>query len=101
MKHVGMRPSCWCFIGSSNKELIAQWAQDRGEDSDFFRVRELGLPPNTDDSLFIDMERIFDAQKRRVAALHDELLIAGVDLAWGRDDFNVPLRGLKARKLSY
>lgn len=47
------------------------------------------------------MERIFDAQKRRVAALHEELLIAGVDLAWGGADFNVPLRRLKARKLSY
>lgn len=47
MKHVGMPPSCWCFIWSSNKELIAQWAQDRGEDSDCFRVRVLGLPPPT------------------------------------------------------
>lgn len=67
----------------------------------FLPRARVGITPNTDDSLFIDMERIFDAQKRRVAALHDELLIAGVDLAWGRDDFNVPLRGLKARKLSY
>lgn len=73
----------------SNKELIEQWRQDRGEDSDFFRVRVLGLPPRVDDSQFIDLERITDAQKREVVTLHDEPLIAGVDLAWGGEDFNV------------
>ena len=73
----------------SNKELIEQWRQDHGEDSDFFRVRVLGLPPRADDSQFIDMDRINAAQKRQVATLLDEPLIAGVDLAWGGDDENV------------
>jgi hypothetical protein len=85
----------------SNKELIEQWRQDRGEDSDFFRVRVLGLPPTVDDSQFIDIERITEAQKRQVAVLNDEPLIAGVDLAWGGEDFNVVRfrRGKDARSI--
>ncbi len=73
----------------SNKELIEQWREDHGEDSDFFRVRVLGLPPRADDSQFIDMDRINAAQKRQVHVLGDEPLIAGVDLAWGGADSNV------------
>ena len=73
----------------SNKELIQEWIEDRGEDSDFVRVRVKGIPPRADDSQFIDMDRITEAQKREVFALSDEPLIAGVDLAWGGSDNNV------------
>jgi hypothetical protein len=85
----------------SNKELIKQWAEDRGEDSDFFRVRVLGLPPNTDDAAFIDMDRIVEAQKRQVVVLDNEPLVAGVDLAWGGEDWNVVRfrRGRDARSI--
>jgi len=85
----------------SNKELIEQWRQDRGEDSDFFRVRVLGLPPSSDDSQFIDLERIVEAQKRPVYLLEDENLICGVDLAWGGEDWNVVSfrRGRDARSI--
>jgi hypothetical protein len=85
----------------SNKELIEQWRVDRGDDSDFFRVRVLGLPPTTDDAQFIDLERIIEAQKRQAVALDDEPLIAGVDLAWGGEDFNVVRfrRGKDARSI--
>lgn len=73
----------------SNKLLIDEWITDRGEDSDFVRVRVKGIPPRADDSQFIDMDRINEAQKRSVAVLSDEPLIAGVDLAWGGEDENV------------
>lgn len=73
----------------SNKELIAEWITDKGEDSDFVRVRVKGIPPRADDSQFIDMERITAAQKREVVCLPDEPLLAGADLAWGGDDDNV------------
>lgn len=73
----------------SNKELIAEWIADRGEDSDFVRVRVKGIPPRADDSQFIDMDRITAAQNRSVLTLPDEHLIAGVDLAWGGSDSNV------------
>lgn len=85
----------------SNKELIAQWAHDRGEDSDFFRVRVLGLPPSADDAQFIDLERIREAQRRQVVTVENEPLIAGVDLAWGGEDWNVIRfrRGKDARSI--
>ena len=73
----------------SNKELIAEWIADRGEDSDFVRVRVKGVPPRADDSQFIDMDRILAAQRREVAVLDDEPLICGVDLSWGGNDKNV------------
>jgi len=83
----------------SNKELIAEWELDYGTDSDFFRVRVLGLPPKASDSQFIDMSRILKAQKRDVRIADSEPLIAGVDLAWGGEDKNVVRfrRGNEAR----
>ncbi len=85
----------------SNKELINEWIQDRGEDSDFVRVRVRGLPPRADDSQFIDMDRINQAQRRDVFTLSEEPLIAGVDLAWGGEDNNVVRfrRGKDARSI--
>jgi hypothetical protein len=85
----------------SNKELIEQWRQDRGEDSDFFRVRVFGLPPNADDAQLIELPRIVEPQKRQVAVLPNEPLVAGVDLAWGGADWNVVRfrRGKDARSI--
>jgi hypothetical protein len=73
----------------SNKQLIADWAQDYGEGSDFFRVRVLGLPPAASESQFIDAERVSQAQQRSPIVLPDEPLVAGVDFAWGGADENV------------
>lgn len=70
----------------TNKEQIAEWAQDYGEDSDFFRVRVLGLPPAASDLQFIDTATVAAAQKRQVLVLPDEPLIAGLDLARGGSD---------------
>jgi hypothetical protein len=60
-----------------------------------------GLPPNADDSQFIDLQRIVEAQKRQVAVLDNEPLVAGVDLAWGGEDFNCVRfrRGKDARSI--
>lgn len=85
----------------TNKAQIAEWAQDYGEDSDFFRVRVLGLPPNASDAQFIDQRRVSDAQSRTVESLVDEPLVAGCDLAWGGSDHNVIRfrRGRDARSI--
>ena len=85
----------------TNKEQIKEWAEDYGEDSDFFRVRVLGLPPSASDAQFIDQNRVLDAQKRSVVVLPDEPLVAGADLAWGGGDDNVVRfrRGLDARSI--
>jgi hypothetical protein len=88
-------------VPGTNKEQIAEWEQDHGENSDFFRVWVRGLPPITGDIQFIDSERVWEAQKREVSVLPDEPLILGIDLARGGEDDNV-LRyrqGLDARSI--
>jgi hypothetical protein len=85
----------------TNKEQIKEWAEDYGEDSDFFRVRVLGLPPSASDAQFIDQGRVLEAQRRQVVVLPDEPLVAGADLAWGGGDDNVIRfrRGFDARSI--
>lgn len=86
----------------TNKAQIAEWQQDYGEDSDFFRVRVRGLPPNAAELQFIDAERVRSAQSRSVAELPDTPLVAGCDLAWGGSDDNVIRfrRGMDARSIA-
>jgi len=71
------------------------------EDSDFFRVRVLGIHPNASDAQFIDQDRVRSAQRREVWLLGDEPLVAGADLAWGGSDDNVIRfrRGLDGRSI--
>ncbi len=86
----------------TNKAQIEEWATDYGEDSDFFRVRVLGLPPSASDAQFIDQNRVLEAQRRQVVVLPDEPLVAGADLAWGGGDDNVIRfrRGSDARSIA-
>jgi len=67
----------------ANKDLIAEWLEDYGEDSDFFRVRVRGLPPNASELQFIDAARIHQAQTNVPYVLGSEPLIAGVDVSGG------------------
>ena len=85
----------------TNKDQIAEWAQDYGEDSDFFRVRVRGLPPSASDLQFIDSATVAAAQRRQVVILPDEPLIAGLDLARGGSDECVLRfrRGMDARSI--
>lgn len=69
-----------------NKKQIAEWIDYYGEDSDFVRVRVKGMPPRSSGLQYIDPERVYAAQKRKVEVLPDEPLIAGVDLARGGGD---------------
>jgi len=85
----------------TNKELIKEWIDQYGEDSDFVRVRVRGIPPRASDAQFIDHERVLQAQAREVVVLPDEPLVAGVDMAWGGEDDNVIRfrRGRDARSI--
>jgi hypothetical protein len=85
----------------TNKELIARWIQDHGEDSDFVRVRVFGLPPSASELQFIDTARVTEAQRRQVEVLDDEPLIAGFDVSGGGAAWNVIRfrRGLDARSI--
>ncbi len=83
----------------TNKELIAEWFADYGEDSDWFRVRVLGLPPTADELQYIDFLRVKAARARQVEVLADEPLVAGFDVSGGGAAWNVIRfrRGLDAR----
>jgi hypothetical protein len=84
-----------------NKVEIADWAELYGENSDFFRVRVMGLPPSADELQFIDRARILDAQRRAAQSLPDDPLICGVDVSGGGAAWNVCAfrRGLDARSI--
>ena len=84
-----------------NKELIAEWVETYGPDSDFVRVRVRGLPPTADELQFIDRERILEAQRRPAQSLSDEPLVCGVDVSGGGAAWNVIAfrRGPDARTL--
>jgi hypothetical protein len=86
-------------VEGTNKTQIAQWLEDYGEDSDWFRVHVRGLPPRAASAQYIDMDLIQNAQRRDVKVLADEPLVAGVDFAWGGADDNVIRfrRGLDGR----
>src|ERR1035437_6937930 len=73
----------------SNKELIAQWQRDYGIDSDFFRVRVLGLPPNASELHYIGLDRVQKAQTNEPLSLDDDPLICGVDVSGGGAAWNV------------
>lgn len=81
--------------------LIAQWIEDYGIDSDFVRVRVRGLAPLASELQYIDGQRILGAQKRRIVALEDEPLVAGVDVSGGGAAWTVCRfrRGLDARSI--
>jgi hypothetical protein len=70
----------------TNKEQLAEWAQDYGEDSDFFRVRVRGLPPAASDLQYIDSKTVREAQERPAVAFSDDPLVCGLDVARGGSD---------------
>lgn len=84
-----------------NDEQNREWAEEYGEDSDFYRVRVQGLPPNAGDLQFIPSDLISPAQKRIARFLPDDPLIAGCDLSWGGDDASCIRfrRGMDARSV--
>ena len=85
----------------TNKELIQQWISDYGEDSDFVRVRVLGLPPRASELQFIDQTRVNAAQEREAQSLYDDPLICGVDVSGGGEAWTVARfrKGFDARSI--
>ena len=85
----------------TNKQLIEEWLHDYGEDSDWVRVRVLGLPPLASEFQFIDHQRIRQAMRRPIRVLPEEPLIAGVDVSGGGAAWNVVFfrRGMDARTI--
>ncbi len=70
-----------------NQDLIREWLETYGEDSDFVRVRVRGLPPRASDANFIGQDLVFAAQSAvGLAVLSDEPLVCGLDVARGGGD---------------
>lgn len=73
----------------TNKVQLKKWEDERGEDSDWFRVHVKGLAPNADDLQFIDSVRVAQARTRPVPPSDGtEPLVMGIDFARGGSNWN-------------
>lgn len=84
-------------VSFSNKNQIAKWIQDYGEDSDFVRIRVLGKFPRVDAESFIPFELATAAIGREVEPSSTSIIL-GVDVGRFGDDPSViyPRSGLDA-----
>lgn len=82
-------------VPGTNKEQIARWAEDYGEDSDWFKVRVRGMFPATSAKQFIsttDVDAAFGRNLRKEQYSFAPVIL-GVDPAWtGADDFVIVKR---------
>lgn len=79
----------------ANKQLIAQWIEDRGLDSDYVKVRVLGEFPLTGERSFIEGPLIEAAMSpdREPYATPTDPIIFGVDVArFGGDESTIYIR---------
>lgn len=86
----------------TNKEQIAAWLEDWGEDSDFFRVRVKGAFPSQSLTQFIGADLVAAAQEREVPPVgFTDAPILGVDVArFGSDASTIAIRcGRNARDI--
>lgn len=75
-------------VPGTNKDKIAQWAEDHGEDSDFFKVRVRGQFPSQSALQFISGEDVDAARERRLRKEQFNFapIVLSVDPAWSGDD---------------
>jgi len=87
----------------TNSELIQEWLEDYGADSDFFKVKVRGIFPSQSSVQFINSEDVEWAQKRELPEGEDAPLIIGVDVARYGDNNTViyPRIGADARTWPY
>lgn len=82
-------------VSLTDKQQLAQWVSDYGEDSDFVKVRVRGLFPRAGTLQFIDSESVVAAMNREpdIAAERSKPLVMGVDVArFGSDRSVIVLR---------
>lgn len=76
-------------VSFTNKDQIARWIEDYGDDSDFVRIRVKGEFPRVGSHQFIPMD-IIEAARKRVLEPHPyDPLIMGVDVARFGDNLSV------------
>lgn len=88
----------------TNKKLIKEWADDYGEDSDWFKVKVRGLFPSSASTEFIGRDAVLESMRRPLPIGSDKApLIIGVDVArFGHDDTVIyPRLGDDARSFGF
>lgn len=88
-------------VSFTNKDQINRWIEDRGEDSDFVRIRVRGMFPRVDSESFISYSDIREAMGRVWIKQPPEMrYLIGVDVGIRGDNSCVyPRRGLDARSI--
>lgn len=76
-------------VEQTNKKLFEQWAKDYGEDSDFFKVRVKGEPPDSSTLQLIPTSYYEDNVDLDVFVTPADPLVMGVDVARFGDDKSV------------
>ena len=89
-------------VSITNKERINQWIIDRGEDSDFVKVRVRGVFPSVGSAQFINSDDVQNAMDKGVDEDRYAPLVIGVDIArFGGDDTVIyPRMGRDARNFT-
>jgi len=89
-------------FGWFNEDAQVQLAKKYGKDSDFYRVRVKGLPPNQSSNTLISYEAVMDAAEREVVPLPGDPLVIAVDAGGcngGDPSVIVVMRGRKLMSL--
>ena len=76
-------------VEGTNKELMQDWVNDYGEDSDFVRIRVRGVFPRASSEQFIGEDLVELACRREPIYLQGDPLIMALDISRGGDDFCV------------
>lgn len=86
-------------VSITNKDLIKEWQEDHGEDSDFFKVKVRGVFPSAGAIQFISTDDVTSAMLRPLVEDDHGPLLIGVDVARFGDDETViyPRLGYNAR----
>ena len=88
-------------VAFTNKEQISRWIKVYGEDSDFVRIRVLGVFPRTGMMEFFNADDVKAAMERDVAIARSDPLALGVDVARFGSNASViyPRKGRDARTI--
>lgn len=68
------------------KESIDRYAEKYGRDSNFFKIRVLGIPPTDADGTVIPWGYIQDAIEKEVEIHPDDKIVGSIDVGAGGDD---------------
>ena len=90
-------------VSITNNRIFDQWAEDWGEDSDFFKVKVKGEFPSAGSVQFISSDLVSDATRRDGIHTKSDNLLIGVDVARFGDNSTViyPRIGRDAKSFGF